>query len=230
MIAKPLHRLTEKTAKFKWSVQCVQAFKHLKQRLISAPILTLTLTILKNLVDTNVSDFGIGDVLSQKKADGSECIIAYASKVLSKPERRYCVTRKELLAAITFIKHFRPYLLGNPLVLRTDHCSLTWLYNFKNPEGQLARWLEALQEYNFSIQHRKGRLHGNADAMSRRPCTQCGRDGHSNVSTEEVPIAQIVQETTIPARSNEEIRKLQLEDPSIGFVLRANDLANRTFF
>ena len=229
MIAKPLHRLIEKTAKFKWSVQCAQAFKHLKQRLISALILTLPDFSKQLVLEIDASDFGIGDVLSQKKADGSECIIAYASKVLSKPERRYCVTRKELLAAITFIKHFRPYLLGNPLVLRTDHCSLTWLYNFKNPEDQLARWLKALQKYNFSI-HQKGRLHGNADAMSRRPCTQCGRDGHSNVSTEEVPIAQIVQETTIPARSNEEIRKLQLEDPSIGFVLHANDLANRTFF
>ena len=81
----------------------------------------------------------------------------------------------------------------------------------------------AFQEYKFSIEHRKGRLHGNADAMSRRPCTQCGRDSHSNVSTEGVPIAQIVQETTIPARSNEEIWKLQLENPSIGFMLRVKE-------
>ena len=125
------------------------------------------------MLDTDASDVGIGGVLSQKKADGSECVIGYASRVLSKPERRYCVTRKELLAAVSFIKHFRPYLLGKQFILRTDHCSLTWLYNFKNPEGQLARWLEALQEYNFTIEHRKGRLHGNADAMSRRPCTQC---------------------------------------------------------
>ena len=98
--------------------------------------------------------------MSQKKADGSECVIGYASRVLSKPERRYCVTRKELLAAVSFIKHFRPYLLGKPFILRTDHCSLTLLYNFKNPEGQLAHWLEALQEYNFTIEHHKGQLRG----------------------------------------------------------------------
>ena len=42
----------------------------------------------------------------------------------------------------------------------------------------MARWLEALQEYNFQIVHRQGRLHGNADAMSRRPCNQCGRQDH----------------------------------------------------
>ena len=36
----------------------------------------------------------------------------------------------------------------------------------------MAHWLEALQEYNFQIVHHQGRLHGNADAMSRRPCNQ----------------------------------------------------------
>ena len=225
-IAKPLHRLTKKTAKFKWTLQCEQAFDDLKQWLTSAPILALPLFSNQFVLDTDASDVGIGAVLSQKQPDGSERVIAYASRVLSKPERRYCVTRKELLAAVSFIKHFRPYLLGNPFLLRTDHSSLTWLYNFKNPEGQLARWLEALQEYNFTIEHRKGRLYGNADAMSRKPCTQCGRD--SLIITEDVTLALIKeQNTAIPARSNEDIRKLQMEDPSIGFVLCAKEADER---
>ena len=45
----------------------------------------------------------------------------------------------------------------------------------KEPEGQLARWLEKLQEYHFDIVHRPGRKHANADSLSRRPCEQCGR-------------------------------------------------------
>ena len=90
------------------------------------------------ILDTDASDSGIRAVLSQKQHDGSECVIAYASRVLSKPEQRYCVTRKELLAVVYFIKYFRPYLLGKPFVLRTDHGSLTWLSNFRNPEGQMA--------------------------------------------------------------------------------------------
>ena len=44
----------------------------------------------------------------------------------------------------------------------------------KNPEGQFARWIDILSTYNFRIQHRAGRLHGNADALSRMPCRQCG--------------------------------------------------------
>ena len=86
---------------------------------------------------------------------------------------------KELLSVVSFIKYFRPYLLGKAFVLCIDHGSLTWLSNFTNPEGQLARSLEALQEYDFQIVHRQGSSHGNADAMSRKPCQQCGRDGHT---------------------------------------------------
>ena len=63
-------------------------------------------------------------------------------------------------------KHFRPYLYGQRFLLRTDHTSLTWLLSFKEPEGQVARWIEALQD-------RAGRLHSNADALSRRPCEDC---------------------------------------------------------
>ena len=93
------------------------------------------------ILDTDASDCGIGGVLSQMDANGRERVIAYGSRTLSKPERQYCVTRRELLAVVAFTEHFRHYLLGQPFTLRTDHGSLTWLSNFKEPTGQLARWL-----------------------------------------------------------------------------------------
>ena len=68
---------------------------------------------------------------------------------------------------VTFVKHFRAYLLGRHFILRTDHGSLQWLYNFREPEGQMARWLELLQEFDFEVIHRSGRCHTNADALSR---------------------------------------------------------------
>lgn len=76
--------------------------------------------------------------------------------------------KKELLAVVTFLKHFRHYLYGRRFLLRTDHSSLRWLTNFKQPEGQLARWLEQLGQYEYDIVHRPGKLHKNADALSRR--------------------------------------------------------------
>ncbi|UYV82242.1 K02A2.6-like [Cordylochernes scorpioides] len=84
-------------------------------------------------------------------------------------------TDAKLLAIVKSIEHFYHYLYGQEFILRSDHASLQWLSNFKNPEGQLARWIQRLQEYQVEIQHRPGKRHQNADALSRRPCVpQCG--------------------------------------------------------
>lgn len=91
-IAKPLHRLTEKTTKFEWSADCQAAFEHLRQKLVSAPILAFPDLEKPFILDTDASDMGIGAVLSQMDDNGTERVIAYASKTLSKPEQRYCVT------------------------------------------------------------------------------------------------------------------------------------------
>ena len=100
---------------------------------------------------------------------GKEIVICYASHVLQKPQRRYCTTRKELLAVVKFCRHFRHYLLGRRFVLRTDHNSLVWLMRFRHIEGQLARWLEELSTFDMEIVHRPGKKHANADGLSRMP-------------------------------------------------------------
>ena len=157
--AKPLHQLTEKKTAFKWTSECQTAFEHLKRCLTSAPTLAMPNWSQPFIIDTDASDVGIGAVLSQVDQEGTEHVIAYGSRVLSKAERNYCVTRKELLAIVTFLQHFRQYLLSQPFTIRTDHGALTWLQEFRNPEGQLARWLEKLQEYQFTIVHRPGKKH-----------------------------------------------------------------------
>jgi hypothetical protein len=79
------------------------------------------------------------------------------------------------LAVIKALDQFHPYLYGRQFIIRTDHSSLRRLVSFKFPEGQLARWLEKIQQCNFRVQHRAGREHLNADALSRRQClrTSC---------------------------------------------------------
>ena len=147
-------------------------------------------------------------------------VIAYGSRLLSKAERRNCVTRRELLAVVTFTKQYRPYLMGRRFLLRTDHGSLTWLQNFREPEGQLARWLERLQELDFEIVHRRGRKHSSADALSRLPCRQCGRGSHDQ-SGFEVIAATAVQ----PSQEYcvEGLREAQLADPTLGVLLRGKE-------
>jgi len=85
------------------------------------------------------------------------------------------VTRKKLLAVVYYAKTFRQYLLGRQFLIRMDHSTLQWLWSTPEPIGQQASWCEILEEFDFQIMRRPGRNHGNADAISRRPCRQCGQ-------------------------------------------------------
>ncbi|GFT62320.1 retrovirus-related Pol polyprotein from transposon 17.6 [Trichonephila clavipes] len=217
-IARPLHKLTEAKQKFMWTVDCNNAFNKLKGTLTSAPILAYPETGKQFILDTYASHESIGAVLSQE-IDGQERVIAYFSKCLSKPERNYCVTRKELLAIVKSVEHFHLYLYGRRFLLRTDHASLTWLLNFKN-SGQIARCIQRLQEYDVKIRHIKGSAHGNADALSRRPCPEsckyCSRiEKKFGVKD---PIVRQVTAPSISALdpwSDESVRNDQLADPEI---------------
>ena len=160
--AAPLHALTEKSKPWHWTELCDKAFVALKGKLASPPILSFPQFDRTFVVDADASQEGVGAVLSH--LDNGR-VIAYASRVLTKAECQYCATRRELLA----------------LVVRTDHSALRWLRSFKDPQGQVARWLEILAEFDFDVIHRPGLRHGNADALSRIQCKQCGM--HNGIAT-----------------------------------------------
>lgn len=219
-IAKPLHSLTEKGQPFAWTAKCEEAFETLKKRLISAPILAHPDFSLPFILDTDASDHAIGAVLSQRIGK-VEKVVAYASRSLSKSERKYCVTRKELLALVYFVKYFRHYLYGQRFTIRTDHGSLRWLMKFKNPEGQVARWLETLAAYQMTVEHRPGRLHGNADGLSRRPCRQCGC---SESGDEDTPVSHDTMDIEFVTSIKQfvdsaDIKQLQQGDEDIHTVI-----------
>jgi len=151
---------------FRWTPEAQQSFDHLKVALTSQPILAMPQDEGEMILDTDASDTAIGAVLSQKQG-GHKRVILYASRRLDRREANYCVTRKELLAVVHFMQHFRQYLLGRAFLVHTDHSALTWLRRTPEPIGQQARWLEVMEEFHFRIEHRPGARHGNADALSR---------------------------------------------------------------
>ena len=104
-VAKPLHCLSEKGKNFIWSDECESAYQTLKNRMGEAPVLAHPDFKQPFILDTDASDLAIGAVLSER-LDGQENVIAYASRTLTKSEKRYCVTRKELLALVNFVKYF----------------------------------------------------------------------------------------------------------------------------
>ncbi|RVE62229.1 hypothetical protein OJAV_G00155100 [Oryzias javanicus] len=112
-----------KDSDFVWTLECEQAFSSLKKALTNSPILTPPDTKLPFILDTDASDVGMRAVLSQMGSAG-ETVVAYFSKTFNKAERRYCVTRRELLAVVKAIGHFRYYLCGLPFTVRTDHSAL----------------------------------------------------------------------------------------------------------
>jgi len=119
-----------------------QAFETLKEAFTSPPILAMPTDSGDYILDTDAS--AIGAVLSMRQ-DGSERVIAYASRRLDRCEINYCVTRKELLGVVHFMRYFRQYLLGRQFRVRTDHAALTWLRRLRETIGQQARWLEMIR-------------------------------------------------------------------------------------
>ena len=140
----------------------------LKEALTNPPVLGLPNSEDFLILDTDFSDAAIGAELIQVQ-NGEERVIAYSSFALTPEQKKYCTTRKELLSIVRFTRQFRHYLLGRIFKVSTDHSSLTWLLKFKDPQGQMARWMEELSQYNMVVQHRPGTKHGNADALSRKP-------------------------------------------------------------
>ena len=169
-IASPMTELTKKGQAFEWTDSCDEAFRRLKQKPIESPVLSYPSRSDGDMfvLDSDASDTGIGAVLSQIQ-DGKEKVISYASRMLTVSQRRYCVTYRELLPVVVFVKQFRHYFLGRQFKTWMDHASLRWLFKFKDAEGMVGRWITYLSTFDFDLEHRRGVLHGNADALSRKP-------------------------------------------------------------
>ena len=203
-ISSSLHALLEKDAAFVWLPKHQDAFDKLRLTFCTAPVLAFPDFAKPFVLDTDACTSGLGAVLSQVGNDGLEHPVAYISRSLTKSERNYNITRLELLAVVWACRTLRPYLLLHSFLLRTDHGSLRWLMNFNNPTGQVARWLDLLAEFDFSVEHRVGRKHGNADGLSR----QCD------------PEAAAVHAVVFPSSFNQdEVRTAVAADPDLCVVL-----------
>jgi hypothetical protein len=126
-IAKPMTKLLEKDAKFKWSPQCEEAFLTFKKLLTTAPVLAQPDIERPFDVYCDASDMGIGSVLMQ---DGH--VIAYASRQLRHHATHYPTHDLELLAVVHALKIWRHYLLGNLVHIYTDHKSQKYLFTHPN--------------------------------------------------------------------------------------------------
>ncbi|KAJ0177013.1 hypothetical protein K1T71_007022 [Dendrolimus kikuchii] len=167
-LAKPLTSLLKKDVLFIWQNEQQLAFESLKNKLVTAPILAYPDFTQPFILTCDASNHAISAILSQG-AVGQDRPIAYASRTLNKAESNYTVTEKECLAIIFGTKIFRPYLYGHRFKILTDHKPLQWLFSCKDPGSRLVRWRLKLEEFEYEIQYKKGKINSNADALSRFP-------------------------------------------------------------
>lgn len=175
-IAACLHDLTKDgvdVAERSQSLECQAAVRALITAITTEPVLATPRYDRPFVVKTDAANSeGLGGVLSQADDDGKEHVIAYYGRRLNKHERNYTVTEIELLAAVESIKNWRPYLWGKQFKLVIDHQALRWLHTMRDtmeggPASRLMRWILRLQEYNFTVEHKPGLLHKDADGVSR---------------------------------------------------------------
>jgi len=155
-IAKLLTSLTRKDQPFTWGPSEQEAFRKLKEKLCTTPVLTFPDFSLPFILTTDTSKTALGAILSQVQ-NGEERPIAYASRQTNKAEQSYAATELEMLGLIWATKQFRCYLHGRKFVARTDHTALTYLRNFAGQNSRLLRWSIKLSELDFMVEHRAGK-------------------------------------------------------------------------
>lgn len=165
-ISAPISDLLKKGRAFAWTQAAEEAFQKLKDALISEPVLASPDYTKPFTIQTDASDFGMGAVLVQGSGE-DERVVGYHSQKFTATQQKYMTAERECLAVLSGIEKFRPHIEGVHFTVVTDHASLLWLQNLKDPSGRLARWALRLQPYNFTLVHRPGRLMVVADALSR---------------------------------------------------------------
>ena len=150
---------------FEFNEECEAAFKHLKEMLTSALIITPPDWSLPFELMCDASDYAIGAVLGQRK-NKQPHVVCYASRTLNDAQLNYSTIEKELLAVVFALDKFRSYLLGTKVIVYSDHAALKYLLTKKEAKLLLIHWMLLLQEFDIEIRDKKGSENVVADHLS----------------------------------------------------------------
>ena len=186
-LAKPIREESERKGNIEWTDELIESFEGLKRKLTSPPILALPTIKGTFKLATDASNSAVGAVLTET-IGGDEKVVAYASKVLNKTERRWPTYDKELWAIVWAIRHFRQYLVGAQFEVLTDHKPLLnapqSIAVDKDATGRRGRWAVELRlhsDLSKRLRQRQRRrhvqTHGREGGRGRESCRGIRHDG-----------------------------------------------------
>jgi len=191
-IARPLTELTKKTEKWTWTKEAETAFKELKHRFTSAPILAHFDAQRPVIIETDASDFAIGAILSQWDEEKRLHPVAFHSRKFTPAEINYKIHDKELLAIVDAFKHWRRYCEGatHQVQVFSDHQNREYFTTTNVLNRRQARWAQELAGVDFRIYYRSRTQNGKPDTLSR-----CSEYRPEKGGIENQPITAVLQES-----------------------------------
>ena len=154
-VTEQLRGLTKQGIQWEWTIEHQQSFDKLKNELIADRVMSYFDPNKETMLIVDASPVGLAALLTQEGK-----IIAYSSRALTDVESRYSQTEKEALAIVWAIEHFHLYLYGHSFELVSDHLPLETIFN--NPKtktsARIERWRLRLQQYNFKVKNKPGKV------------------------------------------------------------------------
>ncbi|CAF4051391.1 unnamed protein product [Rotaria magnacalcarata] len=173
-IARPLTSLATTCKKkmrgtVEWNEEMEDAYKALKDHVakqvkLAYPDYSAKASPL--VIATDASTVGTGGVLQQVQ-NGINHIIAFTSSTFNKTQLNYTTTELEILAIKASIRAFHPFIAGRKFEIHSDHAPLLYLVSMRPFNGRIARTLEFLSNYDFTVKWVAGKDNTWPDMLSR---------------------------------------------------------------
>lgn len=164
---QPLCELLKKDKRWNWGQVEQVAFEKIKSLFIQTIELNHPDFSQPYYLQTDSSGIGLAGVLYQMDNQGDVKVLGFHSKLLRGAQLNWTVTEQEFYSIICCLEKFETYLRGAKVIIRTDHKALIFVKNSKLYNARVTRWINYLEQFQYEVQHVKGRENVVADVLSR---------------------------------------------------------------